>query len=78
MVRRQAKTKGRATRHSHDDNSGFSGYGGDLQRAHDQTLLGNDHPLYQGSYLGIANGSVLKYDPYTKQQSTFQPGEPED
>jgi len=59
--------------HSHRDNIGFGP--SDVQRAHDQTIPSMGHPSYQGMYLGLPNGNVVKYDPRTGQQTTFGPGE---
>ncbi len=59
--------------HSHPDNSGFSA--ADAQRASDQTIPSMGHPFYQGAYLGLSNGNVVKYDPRTGEQTTFGPGE---
>jgi hypothetical protein len=59
--------------HSHPDNSGFSQ--SDAQRAHDQTIPSMGHPFYQGAYLGLPNGNVVKFDPRTGEQTTYGPGE---
>jgi len=34
------------------------------------------HPLYQGFYVGLPSGTVLKYDPFTGSTIPFLPGAP--
>ena len=60
--------------HSHPDEIGFSGR--DIQRSHDMTIKYFGHPLYQGFYVGLPSGTVLKYDPFTGKETTFLPGAP--
>jgi hypothetical protein len=64
-----------AETHSHPEVSGFSGE--DVQRAHDLTIPAFHHPDFQGEYVGLPNGSVIKYDPATGKQYTFAPGQPQ-
>jgi hypothetical protein len=64
-----------AESHSHPDNVGLSG--DDVQRAHDLTIPAFGHPDFQGEFVGLPNGSVIKYDDKTGQQTVFNPGEPQ-
>jgi hypothetical protein len=64
-----------AETHSHPTNSGFSGE--DIQRGHDLTIPAFHHPDFQGEYVGLPNGNVIKYDPATGKQYTFAPGQPQ-
>jgi RHS repeat-associated protein len=64
-----------AETHSHPTNSGFSGE--EIQRGHDLTIPAFHHPDFQGEYVGLPNGNVIKYDPATGKQYTFAPGQPQ-
>jgi RHS repeat-associated protein len=64
-----------AETHSHPDNNGFSGE--DVDRTHLLTLPVLGHPLFQGTYVGQPNGTVIKWDPFQSRQILFLPNEPE-
>jgi RHS repeat-associated protein len=61
--------------HSHPGNDGFSG--DDIQRGHDMRTPYYGHPEFEGAYVGLQNGSVIRYDVGTGHQTVFPPGEPQ-